>query len=75
MEKCKDGKLNPLLLLQALQNVLNDDTILVADGGDFVGSAAYMLRPRGPLQWFDKFNGWNHCLSSYELMGIKYFFK
>ena len=57
MEKCKDGKLNPLLLLQALQNVLNDDTILVADGGDFVGSAAYILRPRGPLQWFDKFNG------------------
>ncbi|CAK5042270.1 unnamed protein product [Meloidogyne enterolobii] len=53
LEKCKDGKLNPLLLLQALQNVLNDDTILVADGGDFVGSAAYMLRPRGPLQWLD----------------------
>uniref|UniRef100_A0A1I8BPG0 2-hydroxyacyl-CoA lyase 2 n=1 Tax=Meloidogyne hapla TaxID=6305 RepID=A0A1I8BPG0_MELHA len=53
LEKCKDGKLNPLLLLKALQNVLNDDTILVADGGDFVGSAAYMLRPRGPLQWLD----------------------
>jgi acetolactate synthase-like protein len=51
LEMCKDGRLNPLLLLKALQNVLTDDTILVADGGDFVGSAAYMLRPRGPLQW------------------------
>lgn len=51
LEKCKDGRLNPLLLLKALQNVLTDDTILVADGGDFVGSAAYILRPRGPLQW------------------------
>ncbi|KAF7638522.1 hypothetical protein Mgra_00001896 [Meloidogyne graminicola] len=53
LEKCKDGRLNPLLLLKALQNVLTDDTILVADGGDFVGSAAYILRPRGPLQWLD----------------------
>jgi thiamine pyrophosphate-dependent acetolactate synthase large subunit-like protein len=26
---------------------------LVADGGDFVGSAAYIVRPRGPLQWLD----------------------
>ncbi|VDM52262.1 unnamed protein product [Angiostrongylus costaricensis] len=32
---------------------LPDDAILVADGGDFVGSAAYILRPRGPLQWLD----------------------
>lgn len=26
---------------------------MVADGGDFVGSAAYIVRPRGPLQWLD----------------------
>ena len=25
----------------------------MADGGDFVGSAAYIVRPRGPLQWLD----------------------
>lgn len=25
----------------------------MADGGDFVGSAAYILRPRGPLCWLD----------------------
>lgn len=26
---------------------------MVADGGDFVGSAAYIMRPRGPLCWLD----------------------
>jgi acetolactate synthase-1/2/3 large subunit len=25
----------------------------VGDGGDFVGTAAYVLRPRGPLGWLD----------------------
>jgi acetolactate synthase-1/2/3 large subunit len=25
----------------------------VADGGDFVGTAAYILRPRSPLSWLD----------------------
>jgi acetolactate synthase-like protein len=32
---------------------MDDNTIIVADGGDFVGSAAYILRPRGPLRWLD----------------------
>ena len=36
--------LNPLALLSALEDVLPDNAILVADGGDFVGSAAYILR-------------------------------
>ncbi|MHB1090785.1 MAG: thiamine pyrophosphate-dependent enzyme, partial [Ilumatobacteraceae bacterium] len=26
---------------------------LVADGGDFVGTASYVLHPRGPLSWLD----------------------
>ena len=33
--------------------MLPENAILVADGGDFVGSAAYIVRPRGPLQWLD----------------------
>lgn len=33
--------------------MLPKDAILVADGGDFVGSAAYIVRPGGPLQWLD----------------------
>lgn len=45
--------LNPLSVLHSLEKVLPDNAILVADGGDFVGSAAYILRPRRPLSWLD----------------------
>ncbi|XP_020605840.1 acetolactate synthase-like protein [Orbicella faveolata] len=45
--------LNPLKLLYNLENVMSNDSIIVADGGDFVGTAAYILRPRGPLTWLD----------------------
>lgn len=51
-EQLPDERVNPLMVLKSLDNVLSDDTILVADGGDFVGSAAYIVRPRGPLQWY-----------------------
>ncbi|MEM1177358.1 MAG: thiamine pyrophosphate-binding protein [Acidobacteriota bacterium] len=44
---------NPLHLLREMENVLDDDSVLVADGGDFVGSASYIVRPRGPLRWLD----------------------
>ena len=36
--------LNPLQVLHELEEVMNDDSVIVADGGDFVGSAAYILR-------------------------------
>uniref|UniRef100_A0A914QKV5 Thiamine pyrophosphate enzyme central domain-containing protein n=1 Tax=Panagrolaimus davidi TaxID=227884 RepID=A0A914QKV5_9BILA len=52
-EKTADGNLNPLSVLKKLDEVLPEDAILVADGGDFVGSAAYIVRSRGPLQWLD----------------------
>ena len=45
--------LNPLKVLHYAEEVMSEDTIMVADGGDFVGSAAYILRPRGPLRWLD----------------------
>ena len=32
---------------------LPDKSILVTDGGDFIGTAAYVVRPRGPLCWLD----------------------
>ena len=46
----KTDYMNPLRLLQEVEKKLPDDCILVADGGDFVGSAAYIVRPRGPLK-------------------------
>lgn len=49
-----DKHLNPLkLLLKLRKTFLEDDTILVADGGDFVASASYIMKPFGPLRWLD----------------------
>ncbi|HVC13180.1 MAG TPA: thiamine pyrophosphate-binding protein [Burkholderiales bacterium] len=44
---------NPVALLRALDRVAADDAVFVADGGDFVATASYILRPRGPLGWLD----------------------
>lgn len=47
------GRVNPLKFFLELEKKLDDDALLVADGGDFVGTAAYVLRPRRPLGWLD----------------------
>ena len=44
---------NPVALLRAVENIAADDALLVADGGDFVATASYVLHPRGPLGWLD----------------------
>ena len=43
-EEATDVHLNPLKILMSLEDVLSDNSILVADGGDFVATAAYILR-------------------------------
>jgi len=43
--------LNPINLLQEMDRMLPDNVIFVGDGGDFVASAAHILRPSGPLKW------------------------
>lgn len=45
--------LNPLNVLYCADDLMAEDSIIVADGGDFVGCAAYIMRPRGPLCWLD----------------------
>ncbi|KAN0031419.1 hypothetical protein ACTFIV_005283 [Dictyostelium citrinum] len=49
----KEGFLNPLKALEMFDQQLPHKTIMVADGGDFVGSASYIVRPRAPLAWLD----------------------
>src|SRR5262249_21769946 len=44
---------NPVALFRALERLAGDDALFVADGGDFVATAAYILRPRAPLSWLD----------------------
>ena len=47
------GHINPLKVFTQLDRQLPDDAILIADGGDFVATASYILRPRSPLSWLD----------------------
>ena len=44
---------NPLALLRALEREAAADAVFVADGGDFVATASYVLHARGPLAWLD----------------------
>lgn len=45
--------INPLHLLNELDSLLEAGSILVADGGDFVSTASYTVRPRQALAWLD----------------------
>lgn len=45
--------LNPLALCLEIDRQLEDDSVLVADGGDFVATASYITSPRAPLSWLD----------------------
>jgi acetolactate synthase-1/2/3 large subunit len=51
--KAEGEFVNPIALLKAIESTASDTAIFVADGGDFVGTASYVLRPRGPLAWLD----------------------
>ena len=44
---------NPIGFFRALDRVAGDNAIMVADGGDFVATASYIVQPRGPLSWLD----------------------
>eukprot|EP00755_Sulcionema_specki_P003335 Sspe_Gene.3550::Locus_1178_Transcript_1_1_Confidence_1.000_Length_2517::g.3550::m.3550/K11259/ILVBL; acetolactate synthase-like protein len=52
-----EGKelVNPLAVLHSLDEKLkgNKKVIFIGDGGDFVATAAYTLRPPAPLTWMD----------------------
>jgi acetolactate synthase-1/2/3 large subunit len=51
---CVPGQyVNPILFFRKLNRLITGNTILVADGGDFVATAAYTLSPKGPLRWLD----------------------
>ncbi|MGQ9829772.1 MAG: thiamine pyrophosphate-binding protein [Roseiflexus sp.] len=44
---------NPLYLCRKINDALTDSSVIVADGGDFVATASYIVRPRRPLSWLD----------------------
>ena len=51
--KVRGEHVNPVAFCRALDRAIGEDAVLVADGGDFVATASYIVRPRGPLGWLD----------------------
>jgi len=45
--------INPVDFFLKAKDYLSKKTILVADGGDFVATGAYTLKPGAPLTWLD----------------------
>ncbi|MFL6263858.1 MAG: thiamine pyrophosphate-binding protein [Thermoanaerobaculia bacterium] len=46
-------RVNPVELCREIDRHLAPESVIVADGGDFVATAAYTLSPRAPLSWLD----------------------
>jgi acetolactate synthase-1/2/3 large subunit len=44
---------DPIHFFTRLEDAMADDAVLVVDGGDFVATASYIVRPRAPLSWLD----------------------
>lgn len=44
---------NPVKLLRKIGERIDENSIIVADGGDFVATASYVLHPGSPLSWLD----------------------
>ncbi len=54
LAKTGAGKMcNPVHLAQRIDACMADDSVIVVDGGDFVATASYVLRPRRALSWLD----------------------
>ena len=49
----KTDFINPVFLCKTVDKLIDENSILVADGGDFVGTASYTIRPRKALGWLD----------------------
>ncbi len=47
------ASINPLHLCREINAALGPESIIVADGGDFVATASYIVQPPGPLTWLD----------------------
>ncbi|MFX1573680.1 MAG: thiamine pyrophosphate-binding protein [Promethearchaeota archaeon] len=45
--------INPLILCQKINKYIDDNSIIIGDGGDFIATASYMVKPKKPLGWLD----------------------
>jgi acetolactate synthase-1/2/3 large subunit len=49
----KTDYINPLHLCAKIDDAITSDSVVIGDGGDFIATASYIVRPRGPLSWMD----------------------
>ncbi len=49
----KGSGINPVSLFKKMEQLLPENSIFVADGGDFAATSSYILRPRKPSSWID----------------------
>ncbi len=49
----KTSYANPVSVMQKLEGQIGANSVLIGDGGDFVATASYVVRPRQPLRWLD----------------------
>ena len=45
--------INPVNLFIEIEDLMDDNSVMIVDGGDFVATGSYVVRPRRPLQWLD----------------------
>lgn len=46
-------RINPLVMALELEKFLDDNSILIGDGGDIIATISYIVQPRRPLSWLD----------------------
>jgi len=46
-------KVNPIYLCKKINELKSNESVIIADGGDFVGTASYVINPNHPLEWLD----------------------
>jgi acetolactate synthase-1/2/3 large subunit len=51
--RAPSAHINPIQLCREIEDAIDPGAILIGDGGDFVATASYTIRPRGPLTWLD----------------------
>ena len=51
--KIETDYINPLYLCKEIDKILDDNSIIIGDGGDFIATASYIVKPRQPLSWLD----------------------
>ena len=51
--RAEGDRICPIHLFLRIEEKIAEDSVLIVDGGDFVATGSYIVRPRGPLGWLD----------------------